>query len=82
MFGLGIGKLLVLALIVLAVWYGFKWIGRGAGAAKDAGDSGAAQARLGTQDLVPCAACGTYVPASPATCPSGRNDCPLLVQRD
>jgi hypothetical protein len=28
MFGIGFGKLLLLVLIVVAVWYGFKFVGR------------------------------------------------------
>ncbi|MSP89282.1 MAG: hypothetical protein EXQ92_10810 [Alphaproteobacteria bacterium] len=28
MFGLSISKLIVLAAVIAAVWYGFKWIGR------------------------------------------------------
>lgn len=83
MFGFSIGKLLVLGLIVLVVWYGFKWIGAAAGATKK---PGAARRRNGSEpdslseprDLAGCPRCGTYVAPELARCPAGRADCPML----
>ena len=80
MFGLSLPKLLVLALIVGGVWYGYKWLGRldqerkAKLRAKGPGD------RVGrdSQDLVQCALCGTYGPADLERCPEGRDDCPLV----
>jgi uncharacterized protein len=85
MFGFSLQKLLVLAVIIAAIWYGFKWVGRldknrkdrlredkgGAGGASD-GDTG------GDQDLTECALCGTYVAARVTRCPEGRADCPQV----
>ncbi len=90
MFGLpSIQKLLVLAAIVLAVWYGFKLIGRLSEQRKaerkldeqrggaDAGKRprGNARAELKAEEMEPCPACGAYVAAGKArSC--GRADCP------
>ena len=84
MFGFSLQKLLVLALIVAAIWYGFKWVGRldkerkerlrGGGA-----DAGATGTPAGMdQDLVECRMCGTYVTTPLDRCPEGRADCPQL----
>lgn len=64
MLGMSIGKLLVLALIIAAVWYGFKWLGR-----RNKGGGVSARAENET-DLVPCAVCGTYVPRGTDHCGS------------
>ena len=75
MFGFGFGKLLVLAIIVAAVWYGFKLVGRldqqrkrkVAEAKKKPFDS------IG--EMEKCRVCGTYVAAGGAgNC--GRQGCP------
>ena len=79
MFGLSLPKLLVLGLIVAAIWYGFKWLGRldrERKARLRASREGRAPANGGGQDLVECALCGTYVTAGIAHCPEGRADCP------
>jgi uncharacterized protein len=84
MFGLpSLQKLIVLALIVALVWYGFRFLGRlqaarkaearlreaegGRPAKKSARD--ASQATV--EDLVPCPSCGSYVRAG-STCSCGR----------
>ena len=81
MFGLmSLPKLLVLALIVCAIWYGYKWVGRLDQERKaklreeDSGD------RVGrdSEDLVQCALCGTYGPADLDRCPEGRDNCPMV----
>ncbi|MGH6932047.1 MAG: hypothetical protein ACREEE_06380 [Dongiaceae bacterium] len=79
MFGIpGFQKLALLIMIVVALWYGFKFIGQLerqrrelARRAKDAGrTSGAA-----VEDTVKCPVCGTYVArAGAGSC--GRADCP------
>ena len=76
MFGFSLPKLLVLALVVAAIWYGYKWLGRVNRRRK------ATPREVGSrdgdgQDLVQCAACGTYGPAGLERCPEGRADCPL-----
>ena len=75
MFGLSLSKLLVLALIIAAVWYGFKWLNRSK--AKDEGSKQANRAADGGTDLAACPACGTYVAAGVAKCPDNRDDCPM-----
>ena len=81
MFGFSLTKLLFTVAIVLAVWYGFKFVGRLEQARKnsarlDAAPKGGGMAATGaTTELERCAACGAYVAAeSAAAC--GRDDCP------
>jgi len=85
MFGLGFSKLVLLAVVVLAVWYGFKYVGRveevrqNLKRARDAADRAQSRARgrarIEAEDMVPCKICGTYVSAKGArSC--GRPDCP------
>jgi len=92
MFGLSFSKIIVLVAVVVAVWYGFKWLNRvdklrKEEAARDKVDQKkrmdeAARASAaptppasGAEDLVSCAACGSYVLASAArSC--GRRECP------
>ncbi len=89
MLGFSLQKLLVLGIILAAVWYGFKWVGRYQklqnaktknksrskveSEAEDAGDRIDA-----AEDMVPCAVCGTYVVAAEARC-CDRADCPYPV---
>jgi len=70
-------KLLVLALIVGAVWYGYKWMGR---VAQERKAKPREDGTLGrdSQDLVQCALCGTYGPTDLDRCPEGRDDCPMV----
>ena len=89
MLGISLGKLLLLALLVLAIWYGFKYVNRIEEvrqtlkrAARDAAARSQArtQARQGApsiqaEDMVKCPACGVYVTKSGAT-NCGRADCP------
>ena len=90
MFGLpSIQKLLLLALIVAAVWYGFKIAGRVKESRdrQDAQQRGAPQRRparkasapkeeaIEAEDMVPCPKCGAYVAAKAAgNC--GKPGCP------
>ncbi|NIA70219.1 hypothetical protein HBA54_16555 [Pelagibius litoralis] len=78
MFGLpSIQKLIVLGLVIAAVWYGFKFLGRLQAARKAEAKLRAAEGKkpqkrkaepptAGTDkvaDLVPCPSCGAYVQA-------------------
>ena len=88
MFGFSIQKLLVLAAIIAAVWYGFKFIGRldqarkAEAKAKKRGERGAGATAAARQepepqaeDMVLCQVCNAYVPArGGSNC--GRPDCP------
>jgi uncharacterized protein len=80
MFGLSLGKLLVLAGLILIVWYGFKYVNR-VEAVKNVRRREREQvpptsARTAqAEDLVRCETCNSYVAAhSAAAC--GRADCP------
>lgn len=75
MFGFGLGKLLILVLVVLGVWYGFKFVSRLDEKRKkrleqekdtDAQDSG---------DMIECPVCKTFVVAKSAK-DCGKKDCP------
>ena len=87
MFGLpSLTKLLVLAAIVLAVWYGFKIVAKldaarkqqikqRAQEAKRDGGATPRRAEPEAEEMVACPACLAYVPARrPTNC--GRADCP------
>ncbi|MGE0650440.1 MAG: hypothetical protein AB7P12_01640 [Alphaproteobacteria bacterium] len=76
MFGLSLSKLLVLALIIAAVWYGFKWLNRAASAKRVGGGKPSDAPRA--NDLTACPACGTYVLAGLKQCPIDRTDCPAI----
>jgi uncharacterized protein len=79
MLGFSLSKLLVLILIVAAIWYGFKWIGRLDRERKAKLRESESGRRDGTgRDLVQCAACGTYVTEWLGRCPEGRRDCPMV----
>lgn len=82
MFGFGLGKLLVLAAIVAAVWYGFKFIGRLQEVQRDQQRMGAkkpprrkAGKPEAVEDTVQCPVCEAYVVAKSSTA-CGRADCP------
>jgi ribosomal protein L32 len=80
MFGFSLAKLIVLAAIIAAVWYGFKWVNRyqqvqSAKAARSAARREKADAAPATEELIACPRCGTYVPAHNARA-CGRADCP------
>lgn len=85
MLAFSLGKLLLLAFIILIFWYGFKFVGRVGQvreAIKRASEQAAAQQpqsrnpkTIVAEDLVKCRACGAYVPAKSASS-CGRADCP------
>ena len=75
MFGFGLGKLLLLAIVVAAVWYAFKTVG-GQGQRRP---GKVREKRKQTADSIDkmdkCPVCGTYVVADrAANC--GRKGCP------
>jgi hypothetical protein len=80
MFGFSFMKLLVLGAIIAAVWYGFKVVGRLAEDRKTPvgqrkGGRTPSAANPGTEDMVACPECGTFVAAnSAARCE--RANCP------
>lgn len=79
MFGFSFTKLLVLAAIIAAVWYGFKMVGRLGEDRKtpvsQRKDGRTPAAGGDTEDMVACPECGTFVAAnSPARC--DRANCP------
>ena len=90
MFGFSLQKLLVLIIIIGAVWYGFKLVGRldavrkaeaashgGASRRKRpfAGMGGRTQTPPEVEDTQRCPTCGAFVPAHAPT-PCERADCP------
>ena len=76
MFGFSLPKLLVLAAIILVVWYGFKWVGQIDKQRKAAvKERERADARLNAEDMVKCPRCDTFVAAKGATA-CDRADCP------
>jgi uncharacterized protein len=88
MFGLGFTKLLVLAILILIVWYGFKYTAR-IEAVKQSLRAEALRRRQGgggdvrpaarpVEDLVKCQRCGSFVAAQgAANC--GKPQCPWGV---
>jgi hypothetical protein len=88
MFGFTLQKLLVLALIVAVVWYGFRFLGRVQSQRKAEQKAARKVQRrgrwsfgrdpdedMGAEDMIACRVCGAYVPARGArSC--GRADCP------
>jgi uncharacterized protein len=72
-------KLLVLAIIVAAVWFGFRLIGRLDKARKQAArqqpEGVKAKARASVEETVRCPTCDAFVAARGATS-CGRADCP------
>ncbi len=81
MFGISLQKLLVLAAIVTAVWYAFKFIGRldqrrkrEIKARRDT-PGGVADVPGKPEDMVQCPVCESYVTAQ-GVGPCGRDDCP------
>ncbi|MBK8906355.1 MAG: hypothetical protein IPM60_00125 [Rhodospirillales bacterium] len=88
MLGLSLSKVLFTALVILAVWYGYRWWTRVESRrradlearmrdeiGRSRGGATRRPAGRGADELVRCAVCGTYVAASvPTRC--DRADCP------
>jgi hypothetical protein len=60
MFGFGIGKLIVLAAIVAAVWYGYKFVNRLDQKRKREAAESKSQNTETIDKMVKCSSCGTY----------------------
>ena len=81
MFGFSIQKLLFTIAIIVIVWYGFKLVGRidkkrraQLKSARKRRGSPPPTSDSGTEDMVQCVVCGTYIAARGArSC--GRSDC-------
>ena len=77
MFGFSLSKLVVLAALIAAVWYGLRWVQRRqqmqGDAERDRVEDGQASS---SQDLVACTRCGVFVSAE-AKPSCDRADCPL-----
>lgn len=76
MLGFSLGKFIVLGLIIAAVWYGFKFVGRlNQGVGKKSADPKVDDAVSDAQNMEKCDQCATFVPVSVAeNC--GRDGCP------
>ena len=84
MLGFSIQKLLVLAAIIVAIVYFFKWVGRAQKKRdslrkgrknKPTMDSDSMRHQVDLEEMVQCALCGTYLAASDLqNC--GKPDCP------
>ncbi|MBM3506828.1 MAG: hypothetical protein FJX64_03715 [Alphaproteobacteria bacterium] len=78
MFGFSLGKLVVAMILILAVWYGFKMMGRiGEVRAESLRNANAAKGtrnKLEVEDLTECKRCGAFVSAGAKAC--ARDDCP------
>ena len=84
MFGFGLQKILLLAMIIGAVWYGFKYFSRLDGmrgkverTARKAAEkvTGKPAEPAAAQDMERCETCGDFVAQGSATS-CGREDCP------
>ncbi|HJO74250.1 MAG TPA: hypothetical protein QGH84_03435 [Rhodospirillales bacterium] len=91
MLGFSIQKLLFTVAVVVAVWYGFKWVGRmkvirekeakdklRRGAGGSGGGAGSADSSSATGDaeeMVECAVCGAFVAVQGAK-DCGKDNCP------
>jgi uncharacterized protein len=83
MLGLSLGKLILLAIIIAVVWYGFKYMERVETLRRTQRREADRQRKsappgprgIEAEDLVKCARCGAYVAAGSAT-HCGRPDCP------
>jgi hypothetical protein len=77
MLGGPLGKLLLLIAVVVAVWYGWKYVNRVnqvRAEQRRRAPRRTAQA-IEAEDMSKCAVCGTYVTGRPGSC--GRSDCPF-----
>lgn len=76
MLGFSLPKILVLAALVAAAWYFFKFIERRNKMAKKVKDDPAdgTAKPVDAMDMLACSVCGDYVAAGAASC--GRSDCP------
>jgi hypothetical protein len=71
---IGVPKLLLAVLVIIAVWYAVRWINRKRPTEMLRRTVSPAQPVVEAEDLVPCPVCGTYIAASARSC--GRPTCP------
>lgn len=77
MFGFSFAKLLVLAAVIAAVWYGYRWWQRVQKVTRDEAEALARQRARASdgEDMVKCSSCDTYLsPRAARSC--GRAECP------
>ena len=78
MLGFSFPKLLLLALIIAVIWYGFKMFSRGKDLANPRGPGGKDKVKQDKMpdsvDMVQCSVCGDYVAKGAAAC--GKDNCP------
>jgi hypothetical protein len=70
---IGLPKLVLLILVIVAAWYGYRWLNAPARELPRQ-RARAPHPAVQAQDLVPCEICGAYVAATAPGC--GRPDCP------
>ena len=84
MLGLSIGKILLTAAVIAAVFYGWKWLGRvqaqrpavkKSAKKRSGGNVSAPPPASDAVDMVQCPICGDFVSAN-GTRNCGRDDCP------
>ena len=75
MFGLSLGKLAALIIVIFAVWMAFRWLQR-AHQIREAGTRRDRVAALGAEQTVRCASCGVFIVARTAG-DCGRAGCPF-----
>ena len=82
MLGFSIQKILFTAIVILVVWYGFKWIGkvkirreREKSYLRQNGKANSEKDLNSAEDMLECNACSAFVVAN-ATRACGRSDCP------
>ncbi|NQV57887.1 MAG: hypothetical protein HQ503_18640 [Rhodospirillales bacterium] len=74
MFGFSPLKLLILGVIIVAVWYGFKMFSRGRSVSEPGEQAKAGQKKNNALDMTACAVCGDFVAPNAKACE--RDDCP------
>lgn len=75
MFGFSLPKLVFLAAVIAAVWYGFRWLERRKRGVPRVRTRTEPDAKIGVEDTVQCRQCGAFVVAKGAS-NCGRADCP------
>ena len=81
MFGIGIKELIVLVLVAVAVWYGYRLFERRQSARVSKPRRKKGKGKLKAEQMVECPTCGAYyLPGSPPRCEN--NACPVVVTDD
>ena len=75
MFGLSLGKLAALIIVIFAVWMAFRWLQR-AHQIRETGTTRDRVASLSAEQTVRCASCGVFIVARTAG-DCGRGGCPF-----